>query len=59
MIAWAGLEMYRAGWETDMMALPLRKWSLDNNVQATVEEEDAADGTGGVLGALHWKKRDI
>lgn len=59
MIAWAGLEMYRAGWETDMMALPLRKWSLDNNVQVTVKEEDAVDGTGGVLGASHWKKRDI
>lgn len=56
MIAWAGLEMYRAGWETDMMALPLRKWSLDNDIQTTVVEGAA---NGGVLGALHWKKRDI
>lgn len=57
MIAWTGLEMYRAGWETDMMALPIRKWSLDNNVHIAVEE-NAVNSTGGVLGASHWKKRD-
>lgn len=60
MIAWAGLEMYRAGWETDMMALPIRKWSLDNNVHVTVEGDIAnKHSPGGVLGATHWKKRDI
>lgn len=57
MIAWTGLEMYRAGWETDIMALPIRKWSLDNNVHITVED-NAVNSTGGVLGASHWKKRD-
>ncbi|OAA66747.1 Peptidase M22, glycoprotease [Niveomyces insectorum RCEF 264] len=29
MIAWAGMELYEAGWQTDLGVLPLRKWSLD------------------------------
>lgn len=60
MIAWAGLEMYRAGWETDIKALPIRKWSLDNDIHVQGEEAAANEhGTGGVLGAAHWKKRDL
>lgn len=55
MIAWAGLEMFRAGWETDVRALPIRKWSLDNDVH--VEEAANGHGTGGILGAAHWKRR--
>lgn len=47
MIAWAGTEMYRAGWTSDLSCAPLRKWSLDP------EAED-----GGVLGVAGWVKRD-
>lgn len=42
-----------------MMALPMRKWSLDNNVHATVGGDVVNEhGTGGVLGVAHWKRRD-
>ncbi|KAF2155947.1 peptidase M22, glycoprotease [Myriangium duriaei CBS 260.36] len=39
MIAWAGCEMYAAGWRSDLTIGPIRKWSLDP------EAED-----GGILG---------
>ncbi|TLD03581.1 uncharacterized protein PgNI_11738 [Pyricularia grisea] len=38
MIAWAGMEMYEAGYTTDLSVLPRRKWPLDN------------DKDGGILG---------
>ena len=44
MIAWAGMEMFEAGWETDLSCKALRKWSVDPN---------ALDG--GILGANGWK----
>ena len=47
MIAWAGMEMFNAGYESDMSILPLRHWSLD----ATAED-------GGILGIEGWRKRD-
>ncbi|KAK4132235.1 hypothetical protein BT67DRAFT_385812 [Trichocladium antarcticum] len=31
MIGWAGLEMYEAGWESELDILPVRKWSFDPN----------------------------
>ncbi|KAK4555071.1 Mitochondrial tRNAs modification protein [Recurvomyces mirabilis] len=43
MIAWAGIEMYEAGWKSELGVAPIRKWSMD----AT-----AADG--GILGAAGW-----
>ncbi len=42
MIAWAGAEMFEAGWRTELGAHPLRKWPLD-------PEED-----GGIVGASGW-----
>lgn len=42
MIAWAGMEMYEAGWRTGLDVLALRKWSLDPNVE------------GGILGVDGW-----
>ncbi|KAL9098471.1 MAG: hypothetical protein Q9163_005870 [Psora crenata] len=45
MIAWAGIEMYENGWQTDLTCTALRKWSID---------ADAEDG--GILGAAGWKK---
>ena len=43
MIGWAGIEMFEAGWRTDLGVLPLRKWSLD-----------AREGDGGILGPDGW-----
>ncbi|KAL7276962.1 Mitochondrial tRNAs modification protein [Rhizina undulata] len=56
MIAWAGYEMYQAGYETELDVHPVRKWSLDNDVVAE-EAEDGALETGGVLGIKGWRKR--
>lgn len=44
MVAWAGMEMYEAGYMSDLSCQALRKWSLDPN---------AADG--GILGVPGWK----
>lgn len=46
MIAWAGMEMWDAGWTSDLSIKPIRTWSLDPN---------AADG--GILGVDGWQKR--
>jgi N6-L-threonylcarbamoyladenine synthase len=46
MIAWAGMEMYTAGWTTALSCRALQKWSLD---------PAAADG--GILGVSAWVKR--
>lgn len=44
MIAWAGMEMYDAGYESELSIEPLRKWTMDPS---------AADG--GILGVGGWK----
>lgn len=43
MIGWAGIEMFEAGWQTDLSCRALRKWSLDP------QAED-----GGILGPDGW-----
>lgn len=45
MIGWAGIEMFEAGWHSDLSCRALRKWSLD----ATAED-------GGILGPHDWIK---
>ncbi|KAF9894935.1 hypothetical protein FE257_004557 [Aspergillus nanangensis] len=45
MIGWAGIEMFEAGWRTDLGVRALRKWSLDP------QAED-----GGILGPGGWHK---
>ncbi|GAB1203773.1 hypothetical protein APSETT445_002413 [Aspergillus pseudonomiae] len=45
MIGWAGLEMFEAGWRTDLSCRALRKWSLDPQAD-----------DGGVLGPGGWQK---
>ncbi|KAL1850565.1 Mitochondrial tRNAs modification protein [Paecilomyces lecythidis] len=45
MIGWAGIEMFEAGWRTELSCRALRKWSLDST------SED-----GGVLGPSGWTK---
>lgn len=44
MIAWAGLEMFDAGYECELSIEPLRKWSMD-----------PAAEDGGILGVGGWK----
>ncbi|KAJ5775899.1 uncharacterized protein N7511_000910 [Penicillium nucicola] len=43
MIGWAGIEMFEAGWRSDLSGRPVRKWSLDP------QAED-----GGILGPAGW-----
>lgn len=45
MIGWAGIEMYEAGWRSDLGCRIIRSWSLD---------PDAEDG--GIMGADGWVK---
>jgi len=59
MIAWAGLELWRAGWYTDLGVLPIRKWSLDNSVECEDAGERGPERKGGVLGVSGWVKRDL
>jgi N6-L-threonylcarbamoyladenine synthase len=47
MIAWTGLEMYQAGWKSDLSVRALRKWSIDPNAQ-----------DGGILGIGGWGRRN-
>ena len=46
MIAWAGMEMFDAGYESELGIQAIRKWSMD---------PDAEDG--GILGAEGWRRR--
>lgn len=48
MIAWTGLEMYEAGWESKLSCTALRKWSVD-----------PAALDGGILGVGGWVKKKI
>ncbi|EEP77029.1 conserved hypothetical protein [Uncinocarpus reesii 1704] len=43
MIGWTGIEMYEAGWTTDLKCRATRKWSLDPNAD-----------DGGILGPNDW-----
>ncbi|KAK1545243.1 glycoprotease [Colletotrichum paranaense] len=47
MIAWTGMEMYEAGWESSLSVHPERKWSIDPS-----SEE------GGILGVPGWRRRE-
>ncbi|CUS07644.1 unnamed protein product [Tuber aestivum] len=62
MIAWAGLEMYRAGYTSAPTATPVRKWSLDDDTYYEGNDIDCEaggrNGPGGVLGISGWVKRE-
>ncbi|KAL1999077.1 hypothetical protein VTN02DRAFT_5076 [Thermoascus thermophilus] len=45
MIGWAGIEMFEAGWQTDLSCRALRKWTLDPRAE-----------DGGILGPRDWKR---
>lgn len=46
MIAWTGMEMFEAKWESELSIQALRKWSIDPNAE-----------DGGILGVDGWKRR--
>ncbi len=46
MIAWAGMEMFEAGWQTELGVLPIRKWPMDADAPG-----------GGILGPGGWTQR--
>lgn len=46
MIAWTGIEMYEAGWESELSCKAIRKWSID-----------PAAEDGGILGMDRWTRR--
>ncbi|KAL2802865.1 glycoprotease family-domain-containing protein [Aspergillus granulosus] len=52
MIGWAGIEMYEAGWRSDLSVRALRKWSLDTEREGKKEKDE--EGDGGVLGVGGW-----
>ncbi|KAL2832301.1 glycoprotease family-domain-containing protein [Aspergillus pseudoustus] len=52
MIGWAGIEMYEAGWRSDLSVRALRKWLLDSEREAKSAKEE--EGTGGILGVGGW-----
>lgn len=45
MIAWAGFEMYQAGWRTSLKATAIKTWSIDPRAD-----------DGGILGVDGWEK---
>jgi N6-L-threonylcarbamoyladenine synthase len=45
MIAWTGIEMWEAGWRTQLDAMAMKKWSIDPKAE-----------DGGILGADGWKR---
>ncbi|EED16999.1 glycoprotease family protein, putative [Talaromyces stipitatus ATCC 10500] len=47
MIGWAGIEMFEAGYSTDLSCRAIRKWTLDPSA-----------GDGGILGPEGWIKRN-
>lgn len=48
MIAWAGMEMYDAGYESEFSIQPLRKWSMDSSAD-----------DGGIIGVGGWREREV
>ena len=49
MIAWAGCEMWEAGWKSDLSIRPISKWPLDGG---------GVGEPSGVLGVEGWVRRD-
>ncbi|KAK4154630.1 tRNA N6-adenosine threonylcarbamoyltransferase [Chaetomidium leptoderma] len=73
MIAWAGMEMYEAGWVSRVDVLPQRKWAMDDAVVVGNNNGDRSSGggvvvvaggegedegmKGGILGVSGWESR--
>lgn len=54
MIAWAGMEMFEAGWHTDLDVLPVTKWPLDPAMRLP---EKNGGGPGGLMEIGGWLRR--
>ncbi|KAL2859658.1 glycoprotease family-domain-containing protein [Aspergillus pseudodeflectus] len=59
MIGWAGIEMFEAGWRSELSVRALRKWSLGSGQAGGGEDQAGEDqageeGSGGVLGVGGW-----
>lgn len=57
MIAWAGLEMYEAGWRSDLGITARRKWALgmqDDKTRSTVASGQGEDDAIGILDIDGW-----
>ncbi|KAI9370393.1 glycoprotease family protein [Aspergillus egyptiacus] len=57
MIGWAGIEMFEAGWRSDLSVEALRRWSLDAESGGKGEREEQRiddEQAFGVLGARGW-----
>ena len=46
MIAWTGMEMFEAGWESDLSIQALSKWAIDPGAE-----------DGGILGVDGWRRQ--
>ncbi|KAL2178702.1 glycoprotease family-domain-containing protein [Thermothelomyces heterothallicus CBS 202.75] len=58
MVAWAGMEMWEAGWYSDLNVLPQRRWSLDDgDGDGDGDGAGAGPGKGGILGLGGWLPR--
>lgn len=55
MIAWAGMEMYDAGWHSDLDVVPVPKWPLDPSVRLPDKHGGGPGGLMEIGGWLRWK----
>ncbi|KAK3301130.1 glycoprotease family-domain-containing protein [Chaetomium fimeti] len=39
MVAWAGMEMWEAGWQSDLSVLPQRRWPMDDGYEGIEDPE--------------------
>jgi N6-L-threonylcarbamoyladenine synthase len=54
MIAWCGMEMFEAGWRSELGVRAIRRWSMDSG------EGEGEEGRGGILGVDGWYNvRDV
>ncbi|KAM3444000.1 hypothetical protein NHJ13734_001599 [Beauveria thailandica] len=58
MIAWAGMEMYEAGWCSDLDVVPLPKWPLDPGVRLPEKSGGGPGGPGGLMEVGGWLRRE-
>ncbi len=59
MIAWTGMEMWTAGWRSELSVRAVRRWSMDSEEVAGIDdggkgEEGDMEGRGGILGVEGW-----
>lgn len=55
MIAWAGMEMYEAGWTTELDVVPVPKWPLDPSMPLPEKEGGGPGGLIQIGGWSRWK----